>query len=59
MIMELERTLRNLEEIEWQKHIKEILSKPEWKRTKADLNDLEIAESEAETDLRYEMSHQL
>lgn len=56
--MEIERTKRNLEEIAWEKHIKELMAKPEWKLTKGEKLDLEIAEREAEEDLRYEMSHQ-
>ena len=54
----LKRTERNLEEIAWEKHIKELMAKPEWKLTKGEKLDLEIAESEAEEDLRYEMTLQ-
>lgn len=54
----LKRTERNLEEIAWEKHIKELMAKPEWKLTKGEKLDLEIAEREAEEELKYEMSHQ-
>ena len=54
----LEKKKKNLEEIAWEKHIKELMAKPEWKLTKGEKLDLEIAESEAEEDLRYEMTHQ-
>ena len=39
--MELERTLQNLEGIEWEKYIKSILAKPEESWTKDEREDVE------------------